>query len=74
LGAILPKSRNMNKTLVVLLGVAAGATLTALLASSKRGKEIRSTLVKKANELKDTLATNIEQKARNVHDSGVTYI
>ena len=63
----------MNKTLVVLLGVAAGAALTALFASSKRGKEIRSRLMKKADELKETLAANIEQKAKNIHDSGVTY-
>ena len=63
----------MNKTLVVLLGVAAGAALTALFASSKRGREIRSRLMKKADELKETLTANIEQKAKNIHDSGVTY-
>jgi gas vesicle protein len=63
----------MKKFLALLIGVAAGAALTATIASSKRGKEVRSNLVKKANELRQLLAYDLEKKARMMHDSDVMY-
>lgn len=63
----------MNRTLTLLLGIAAGAAFTAVVASTKRGKEVRNNLIKKADELRDALADNIEKKARNIHDSEVIY-
>jgi gas vesicle protein len=63
----------MKKILALLIGLGAGAVLTASIASTKRGKELRSNLVKKADELRQVLADDLEKKARLMHDSDVVY-
>ena len=63
----------MKKILTLLIGLAAGAAITASIASTKRGREVRSNLVKKANELRQILADDLENKARMMHDSDVIY-
>ena len=63
----------MKKILTLLIGLAAGAALTVSIASTKRGREVRSNLVKKANELRQILADDLENKARLMHDSDVIY-
>ena len=64
----------MKKTLAVLIGIAAGAALTAAITYSKRGKELRTNLINKADELRQTLADNVKDKTRNIQDSEFTYI
>lgn len=63
----------MKKILALLIGLAAGAALTASIASTKRGREVRSNLVKRAEELRKVLADDLENKARLMHDSDVVY-
>jgi len=63
----------MKKTFAVLIGIAAGAALTAAITYSKRGKEVRSNLVKKADELRRTLAESVKDTS-NIQDSEITYI
>jgi len=63
----------MKKTFAVLIGIAAGAALTAAITYSKRGKEVRSNLVKKADELRRTLAESVKDNS-NIQDSEITYI
>ena len=48
--------------MAVLIGVAAGAALTAAIGTTKRGKEVRANLVKKANDLRNNIASDIEKK------------
>jgi gas vesicle protein len=64
----------MKKTFAVLIGIAVGAALTAAITYSKRGKEVRTNLVKKADELRQSLADNVKDKTRNIQDSEFTYI
>jgi gas vesicle protein len=63
----------MKKTFAVLIGITAGAALTAAITYSKRGKEVRSNLVKKAGELRRTLAESVKDTS-NIQDSEITYI
>jgi len=63
----------MKKTFAVLIGIAAGAALTAAITYSKKGKEVRSNLVKKADELRRTLAESVKDTS-NIQDSEITYI
>jgi len=64
----------MKKTLAVLIGIAAGAALTAAITYSKRGRQVRTRLVKKANELRQTLADNVNDEAETAQDSEFIYI
>lgn len=64
----------MKKTFAVLIGITAGAVLTAAITYSKRGKEVRSNIVKKADELRHTLAENLNKKTSNIQDSEFIYI
>ena len=63
----------MKKVLALLIGIAAGAALTVSIASTKRGKEVRNSLIKKADELRQILASDLEDKSRRMHDSDVSY-
>ena len=63
----------MKRTFTLLIGLAAGAALAAAVASTKRGKEVRTQIARKADELKHSLAGGIEEKARNIHESEVVY-
>ncbi len=58
----------MNKTVTILLGLAAGTAL-AIAATSKKGKRVRSKLTKRIGNLK----SSIEDKAKLIHDSAVSY-
>jgi gas vesicle protein len=58
----------MNKTVTILLGVAAG-TVLALAAFTKRGKRVRAKISKRVGDM----ASTIEEKAKSVHDSAVSY-
>ena len=62
----------MNKTLTILLGLAAGTAL-AFAAYTKNGKKIRRNMTRKMDDIKNTMATNIENKAKYIHDSAVSY-
>jgi phage regulator Rha-like protein len=63
----------MKRTFALMIGIGAGVALTAAVASTRRGREVRSQLVKKAEELRHTLANSLEEKARNIHESEVSY-
>ena len=58
----------MNKTVTILLGLAAG-TFLALAATTKKGKRVRSRLARNVSNMKKS----IEEKARLIHDSDVSY-
>ncbi len=62
----------MNKSVTIFLGVAAGAFF-ALAAFSKKGRKLRKNMLKKADELKESMMLDIEKKARYIHDSEVLY-
>ncbi len=62
----------MNKTVTILLGLAAG-TAFALVATSKRGKRVRSKITKRVSEFKENMASTIEEKAKMAYDSTVLY-
>lgn len=62
----------MNKTVTILLGLAAG-TAFALAAYTKKGKRVRSQITKSVGEFKDNMTATIEDKAKEVHDSTVLY-
>ena len=64
----------MKKTLALLAGIAAGAALTAAISYTKRGKEVRSNLSKRTDELRQKLAGRINRQARKIKDSEITYI
>ena len=64
----------MKRTLTVLIGIAAGAAITAAISSTKRGKEVRTNLVKKANELRHNLASNMEERVKKATESEYNYI
>lgn len=64
----------MKKTFAVLIGITAGAALTAAIAYSKKGKDLRSELVKKADELRRMLAENVKDNTSNIQDSEFIYI
>ena len=63
----------MKKTLTLLIGIAAGAAITAVIASTNRGKQVRSNLLKRGNDLRKVLAKDLEEKARMLQDSDVIY-
>ena len=64
----------MKKTLALLIGIAAGAAFTAAITYTKRGREVRTNLVKKAAELRQTLADNVSDKTGKAQDSEFIYI
>ena len=63
----------MKKTLAVLIGVAAGAALTAGISYTRKGREVRTNLEKRANELRKKLA-DINDSADKAKDSEFIYI
>lgn len=63
----------MKKTLAVLIGVAAGAALTAGISYTRRGKEVRTNLEKKADELRKKLA-EVRDNTSKVKDTEFIYI
>lgn len=62
----------MNKTITILLGLAAGTAL-AYVATTKRGKRLRSKVSKGVTDLKDQMTDSIEKRAKSLHDSAVRY-
>ncbi len=62
----------MNKTLTILLGVVAGAAF-ALVTYSRRGRKIRKIVNRNVGRMRDSMATSIEQRAKSIHDSAVSY-
>ena len=62
----------MNKTITLLLGLAAGGVL-AFAAYTKKGKAARTQLSKRVKDIKDDMSSTLERKARAMHDSGVKY-
>ncbi|MCH7512681.1 MAG: hypothetical protein IH947_01865 [Bacteroidetes bacterium] len=62
----------MNKSVTIFLGVATGAFF-ALVAFTKAGRKLRKSILKKADELKESMIFDIEKKARYIHDSEVLY-
>ncbi len=62
----------MNKSVTIFLGVVAGVFI-ALAAYTKSGRKLRKSVLKKADELKESMIFDIEKKARYIHDSEVLY-
>ena len=62
----------MNRSLKIVLSLAAGATLAAA-AFSSRGKKVRSKLATKVGDFRGSISDNIEKRARRIHDSSTIY-